>query len=175
MSIYSGSGKSGKHASFPLCLFTHTHPRHGSVVFWRNLATVFGGPQPAPKGAATLYGTVQVAENSVSLSKGSGLGTRRSSSRLLRAQLPGRPRAGPSRWVFLAIWKDPDLRGGYSRLRSLRVLGSGDPSGDIKTLFPGSPLVLVPLPSSPVQIAKLKNCLTKFQQADCFSFETFQK
>lgn len=71
--------------------------------------------------------------------------------------------------------RDSDVRGGHLRLVSLRGLESGNPSGDVRTLFPGSPFVLVPLPSYPVQVAKLENCLTKFKQVDRFSFETFQK
>lgn len=62
----------------------------------------------------------------------------------------------PHGGFYCHLERDSGVRGGYLRLVSLRGFDSGDPSRDMKTLFPGSPFVLVLLPPHlTVQIAKL--------------------
>lgn len=158
----------------PLPLHPHTHPTR-ICCFWRNLGTMYlWGRAVWWPPACTQTDRLQLSGALLKFPK----------IVLLSARVRGRERGGPAPWETTGgslmvggdchLGGDSGLRGGDWGLISLRGLEPGDASGGLKTLFPGSTFVLVPLPSYPVQIAELKHCLTKFKQAGRFGFETFK-
>lgn len=153
----------------PLPLHARTYPI-GVCSFleesWYRGCAVWGPPTCPQPERLQLWGTVQVSETSASLGKGSGWGSSRWS--LFRAQLLGSPQAGASSGKRLRCQRRP--LAASSKPAGLRVR---QPKWGLEDIVPRVPFCSSPSSFLPMQIAKLKNCLTKFKQVDRFSFETF--